>query len=155
MEPTRTVPTRSRGRWLILFGLLVSALTLSGIAASPALADEGGTDSAAEEEFEYFLSGNVQFEDEPLEGVEISAEGNGFEASTETDADGRWSIPNVLIGAYEIEVFNAFYGERVFRGALLAHGETHDLDVLYGQSGSVEGTVVDHDGVTPAAGGRS
>ena len=59
MEPTRTVPTRSRGRWLLLFGLLVSALTLSGIAASPALADEGGTDSAAEEEFEYSTESSI------------------------------------------------------------------------------------------------
>ena len=101
MEPTRTVPTRSRGRWLLLFGLIVSALTLSGIAASPALADEGGTDSASEE-FEYFLSGNVQFEDEPLEGVEISAEGNGFEASTETDADGRWTIGVPEKAEYEV-----------------------------------------------------
>ena len=101
MEPTRTVPTRSRGRWLLLFGLLVSALTLSGIAASPALADEGGTDSASEE-FEYFLSGNVQFEDEPLEGVEITAEGNGFEASTETDVDGRWTIGVPEKAEYEV-----------------------------------------------------
>jgi branched-chain amino acid transport system permease protein len=66
------------------------------------LADEGGTDSAAEEEFEYFLSGNVQFEDEPLEGVEISAEGNGFEASTETDADGRWTIGVPEKAEYEV-----------------------------------------------------
>lgn len=101
MEPTRTVPTRSRGRWLLLFGLIVSALTLSGIAVSPALADEGGTDSASEE-FEYFLSGNVQFEDEPLEGVEITAEGNGFEASTETDADGRWTIGVPEKAEYEV-----------------------------------------------------
>ncbi|GGI48137.1 amino acid/amide ABC transporter membrane protein 1, HAAT family [Agromyces flavus] len=102
MEPTRTVPTRSRGRWLILFGLLVSALTLSGIAASPALADEGGTDTAAEEEFEYFFSGNVQYEDEPLRGVEITVEGNGFEGSTETDADGRWTIGVPEKATYEI-----------------------------------------------------
>ena len=101
MEPTRTVPTRSRGRWLLLFGLIVSALTLSGIAVSPALADEGGTDSASEE-FEYFLSGNVQFEDEPLRGVEITAEGNGFEASTETDADGRWTIGVPEKAEYEV-----------------------------------------------------
>jgi neutral amino acid transport system permease protein len=101
VEPTRTVPTRSRGRWLLLFGLLVSALTLSGIAASPALADEGGTETPSEE-FEYFFSGNVTFEDEPLEGVEITAEGNGFEASTETDADGRWTIGVPEKAEYEI-----------------------------------------------------
>ncbi|MFC4827340.1 branched-chain amino acid ABC transporter permease [Agromyces aurantiacus] len=104
MEPTRTVPTRSRGRWLLLFGLLVSALTLSGIAASPALADEGGTatPSPTAEEYEYFFSGNVKYNDEPLEGVEISVEGNGFEASTETDADGRWTIGVPEKATYEV-----------------------------------------------------
>lgn len=101
MEPTRTVPTRSRGRWLLLFGLLVSALTLSGIAASPALADEGGTDSASEE-FEYFFLGNVTFDDEPLEGVRITVEGNGYEAETETDAEGRWTIGVPEKGEYEL-----------------------------------------------------
>jgi neutral amino acid transport system permease protein len=101
VEPTRTVPTRSRGRWLLLFGLLVSALTLSGIAASPALADEGGTDSASEE-FEYFFLGNVTFDDEPLEGVRITVEGNGYEAETETDAEGRWTIGVPEKGEYEL-----------------------------------------------------
>jgi branched-chain amino acid transport system permease protein len=65
------------------------------------LADEGGTETPSEE-FEYFFSGNVTFEDEPLEGVEITAEGNGFEASTETDVDGRWTIGVPEKGAYEI-----------------------------------------------------
>lgn len=103
MESTRTVPTRSRGRWLLLLGILISALTLSGIAASPALADEGGTDDpAAEEEFEAFFTGNVQFEGEPLEGVVITVEGNGFEADTETDADGRWTIGVPEKAEYEV-----------------------------------------------------
>ena len=93
MEPTQTVVRRSRGRWLILLGILLSALTLSGIAASPAMAEDGSTDSpSSEEEFEFFFAGNVTFDDEPLEGVEITVEGGGFEASTETDADGRWTL---------------------------------------------------------------
>ncbi|MCI2957866.1 branched-chain amino acid ABC transporter permease [Agromyces atrinae] len=49
-----------------------------------------GSDTA--EEYEFTLRGNVQFDGEPLEGVAITLEGNGFEAETETDADGRWSI---------------------------------------------------------------
>lgn len=102
MESTQSVRPRSRGRWLILLGLLLSALTLSGIAASPAMADEGGTDGQAEE-FEYFFSGNVKYNDEPLEGVSISVSGNGFEAETETDENGQWTIgvPEKE-GAYEL-----------------------------------------------------
>ncbi|MFE5671167.1 branched-chain amino acid ABC transporter permease [Agromyces sp. NPDC056523] len=68
------------------------------------MADEGGTDTAAEEEFEYFFTGNVQFEDEPLEGVEITVEGNGYEATTETDADGRWTLGVPEKAAYEISL---------------------------------------------------
>ncbi len=103
MEPTQTVVRRSRGRWLILLGILLSALTLSGIAASPAMAEDGSTDSpSSEEEFEFFFAGNVTFDDEPLEGVEITVEGNGFEASTETDADGRWTLGVPEKAEYEL-----------------------------------------------------
>ncbi|MBZ0090406.1 MAG: carboxypeptidase regulatory-like domain-containing protein, partial [Thermoanaerobaculia bacterium] len=72
----------------------------------------------------------------------------------ETDTEGRWEIPAVLGGRYEVEIFNAFYGERSFRGTIVANGEVHELDVLYGQSGAVEGVILDHDGVTPVAGAR-
>ncbi|MBM7505653.1 branched-chain amino acid transport system permease protein [Agromyces aurantiacus] len=68
------------------------------------MADEGGTatPSPTAEEYEYFFSGNVKYNDEPLEGVEISVEGNGFEASTETDADGRWTIGVPEKATYEV-----------------------------------------------------
>ncbi len=103
MEPTQTVARRSRGRWLILLGILLSALTLSGIAASPAMAEDGSTPSpSSEEEFENFFVGNVTFDDEPLEGVEITVEGGGFEASTETDADGRWTLGVPEKAEYEL-----------------------------------------------------
>ena len=57
VEPTQSVARRSRGRWLILLGILLSALTLSGIAASPAMAETGSAATEAEEEFEYFFVG--------------------------------------------------------------------------------------------------
>ncbi|RZS64208.1 amino acid/amide ABC transporter membrane protein 1 (HAAT family) [Agromyces ramosus] len=101
MEPTQTVARRSRGRWLILFGILLSALTLSGIAASPAMAVTGSTATEAEE-FEYFFSGNVTFDDEPLEGVRITVEGNGYDAETETDAEGKWTIGVPEKAEYEL-----------------------------------------------------
>jgi neutral amino acid transport system permease protein len=114
VEPTQSVAKRSPGRWLVLLGILLSALTLSGIAASPAVADEvstavsteeteePATEEPAEEEFTNFFQGNVTFEDEPIEGVRISVEGNGFEAETETDADGRWRIGVPEKAEYEI-----------------------------------------------------
>ena len=44
------------------------------------------------EEFEFNIRGVVQNDGEPVEGVKISVEGGGFEADTETDAEGRWTI---------------------------------------------------------------
>jgi len=103
VEPTQSVARRSRGRWLVLLGILLSALTLSGIAASPAMAEDGSTDSpSSEEEFEYFFLGNVTFDDEPLRGVRISVEGGGYEAETETDEEGRWTLGVPEKGEYEL-----------------------------------------------------
>ncbi|WP_353826775.1 branched-chain amino acid ABC transporter permease [Agromyces sp. SYSU T0242] len=67
------------------------------------MADEGGTDAEpTAEEFEFFFTGNVQFEGDPLEGVRITVEGSGFEAETETDADGRWQVGVPEKAEYEL-----------------------------------------------------
>lgn len=79
----------------------MSALTLSGIAASPAMAEDGST-AQESEEFEYFFTGNVQFDREPLEGVQITVEGGGFEAEAETDAEGKWRIGVPEKGEYKV-----------------------------------------------------
>lgn len=102
MEPTQTVARRSRGRWLILLGILLSALTLSGIAASPAMAEAGSAATTEAEEFEYFFVGNVTFDDKPLRGVQISVEGNGYDAETKTDADGKWRLGVPEKGEYKL-----------------------------------------------------
>ena len=75
---------------MIFLGLLFAALTMSTFAtlsAGPAHADEVGT-----EEYDYVLSGNVQFNQEPLEGVLITVEGSGYEASVKTGVDGKWKV---------------------------------------------------------------
>ena len=63
---------------------------------------EDGSTAQASEEFEYFFTGNVQYDREPLEGVEISVEGGGFEADAETDVDGKWRIGVPEKGEYKI-----------------------------------------------------
>lgn len=86
MNSTETARRFSPRILVVLFGLLFASLTLSTLAAGPAHADEVGT------EYDYVLSGNVQFEGEPLEDVLITVEGGGYEAEVETDADGRWRV---------------------------------------------------------------
>ena len=95
----------------------MSALTLSGIAASPAMAEDGST-AQASEEFEYFFTGNVQYDREPLEGVEISVEGGGFEADAETDVDGKWRIGVPEKGEYKVTLDE----ETLPKGVVVAEG---------------------------------
>ena len=42
--------------------------------------------------YDYNFVGNVQFDQKPLEGVEITVSGNGYKATVATDADGKWKI---------------------------------------------------------------
>jgi branched-chain amino acid transport system permease protein len=61
-----------------------------------ASADEVGT------EFDDKIFGNVKLDGESLGGVEITVQGNGYEATTVTGEDGRWSIGVPERGEYEV-----------------------------------------------------
>ncbi|WP_343234229.1 branched-chain amino acid ABC transporter permease [Microbacterium salsuginis] len=65
-----------------LFGLLLILLGLFAT-ATPALADEDDP---------YRISGNVQLDGEPLEGVALTIDGPGGEQEVETDAEGQWRV---------------------------------------------------------------
>lgn len=84
MGPT-TVTTRRVASARIaaaLFGLLLIWLGLFA-SATPALADEDDP---------YRISGNVQLDGEPLEGVELTIDGPGGEQTVETDENGQWRV---------------------------------------------------------------
>jgi neutral amino acid transport system permease protein len=65
-----------------LFGLLLILLGLFAT-ATPALAAEDDP---------YRISGNVQLDGEPLEGVALTIDGPGGEQEVETDAEGQWRV---------------------------------------------------------------
>jgi branched-chain amino acid transport system permease protein len=65
-----------------LLGLLLILLGLFAT-ATPALADENDP---------YRISGNVQLDGEPLEGVTLTIDGPGGEQEVETDAEGQWRV---------------------------------------------------------------
>ena len=72
----------------LLFALVAATLALSILSApGSALADEVDTDTEP-----YRVSGNVQLDGEPLEGVRLTVTGNGVDAEVDTDADGRWAV---------------------------------------------------------------
>ncbi len=83
MSPTTLGARRVRaGALPAVFALL---LTLMGVfaGAAPASAAEGDP---------YRISGNVQLDGEPLEGVALTIDGPGGEQEVETDAEGQWRV---------------------------------------------------------------
>lgn len=73
----------------VAVGLLLTFVSLAFAlfgGMSSAHADEVGA------EYDYAFSGNVQYQDKPVEGVKISVSGNGYTAETVTDAEGKWKI---------------------------------------------------------------
>ena len=82
---------------VIFFGVLLAALTLSTLAISPAHADEINTDK-----YDYVLTGNAQFDGEPLDGVLITVTGGGYEAEVKTGVDGKWKIGVPEKGTYKV-----------------------------------------------------
>ena len=115
MGPTTvTAKQLSRGRPLhrvvIMAGALMAAAMMllatptGANAAPPASADavaSADTETALvapdepggdQEQTQFYFSGLINFEDDAVPGVEVSIEGGGFDATTVTDADGRWRL---------------------------------------------------------------
>lgn len=89
MSPTISA-TRPVRRWAV--ALLASLLALAFLwmqAPSSASAEE--TDDG-QEITDFYFAGVITFDDQPVEGVVMTIEGNGFEGETETDAEGKWRL---------------------------------------------------------------
>lgn len=84
MSPTTSTMVRGvRPRTITaLVALFLMLLGVLGTAA-PALAAEGDP---------YRISGNVQLDGEPLEGVSLTIDGPGGAQTVETDAEGQWRV---------------------------------------------------------------
>ncbi|GAA1687454.1 hypothetical protein GCM10009808_00590 [Microbacterium sediminicola] len=82
MERPITRATSTRSRWGAALAVL---LTLIGLVALPSAA-------VAAEDDPYRISGNVQLEGEPLEGVEMIVDGPGGEQIAVTDEAGQWFV---------------------------------------------------------------
>ena len=81
----RPIPRR---RLVVAFLAVLAALVgLQLLAPGAAFADEVDTD-----EYPYRVSGNVQLDGQPLEGVLLNVEGNGIDTDVETGADGKWAV---------------------------------------------------------------
>ncbi|MGA0883699.1 MAG: ABC transporter permease subunit, partial [Candidatus Nanopelagicales bacterium] len=101
--------------FIVLFLALVSAL-----AGHPAYADSVG------DEFKDRISGNVQFEGTPLEGVLIKVSGQGYEAEVVTDAEGKWRVGVPSKGDYQVTLIEDTLPEGI---AVLEGGSTQLVTV--------------------------
>ncbi len=72
---------------ILLFATILAALAFTMTAVSPASADDTNTDK-----YQYVFSGNVKYNDQPLDGVKLTVSGNGYTADVKTDAKGQWSV---------------------------------------------------------------
>lgn len=80
---------RPKNGLIALLAALLAAFLVLGIPAGSAQAD---TTDDGQEITGFFFAGNVTFEDEPVAGVAMSVEGNGFKGETKTDAEGKWRL---------------------------------------------------------------
>jgi branched-chain amino acid transport system permease protein len=81
------VRSRSRRLIILLLGTLLAVLALSTLMAPPAHADDVNTTK-----YDYIFSGNVKYNNKPLDGVDITVSGNGYKAEVKTDEKGQWSV---------------------------------------------------------------
>jgi neutral amino acid transport system permease protein len=87
--PTALAGPRKRPWAFAFFGILMAlaaSLLLPPSAASAETTDDG------QEVTDFYFAGVVTDGDEPVEGVVMTIEGNGFDAETETDAEGKWRL---------------------------------------------------------------
>lgn len=112
---------------------MAAALALIALgAAAPAMAADTDTEGFTDRIF-----GNVQLDREPLEGVRMIVEGNGFSAETTTDEEGRWSILVPEGGDYNVTLDEETLPEGIAVIDDTGENETPNIrPVNVGQSGS-------------------
>lgn len=89
MGPT-TIAVQRRRPWVV--AVLGTLLALTAFLFLPPSSASAETTDDGQEVTDFYFAGVVTNEDEPVEGVVMTIEGNGFEAETETDAEGKWRL---------------------------------------------------------------
>ncbi len=123
-------------RWgALILGVVLAAVLL--ILSSPGAAHAAAPDTpgADQEETDFYFGGVITFDDEPVPDVTMSISGNGFEAATITDAEGRWRLYVPAKETYTLVVDENTLPEGVIVDpALLTEG----LQPVSGTTGSFE-----------------
>ena len=89
-----TVAARRSVRWVVvLAGALLAAAMLFFSSPTGAFAAEApDTPGGDQEATDFYFGGRIEFDGKPVNDVVIAVKGNGFDAETVTDAEGRWRL---------------------------------------------------------------
>lgn len=130
MEQTTGHRRRAAPWALALLSAMIAAVMLL-LSAPAALADtdDTGTD---QEVTDYFFAGVIQHDREPISGVIVSIEGNGFSAETETDETGRWTLYVPEKDTYVLTV-----DEDTLPEGVIVEGDSASQEVEFGQANRV------------------
>ncbi|MBQ3359078.1 MAG: branched-chain amino acid ABC transporter permease [Microbacterium sp.] len=109
----------------------------------PPLAASAETTDDGQEVTDFYFGGVITFDDEPVEGVELSVSGSGFEGETETDAEGKWRLYVPEKETYTITVNEETLPDGVIVDASLLpegtqpiSGTTASFEVEFGLTGT-------------------
>lgn len=122
-SPTHT--SRAQRGILALFAVVLALLAVVGTGSSALANEDDGS-------YTNFISGNVKNEGNPLNGVRIVIEGNGFVGEVRSGEDGKWTIGVPEGGTYNVTLDQSTLPDGV---AVLDGGETQSVTI--GQSGRV------------------
>ncbi|MCC9195547.1 branched-chain amino acid ABC transporter permease [Arthrobacter sp. zg-Y820] len=115
--------------------LLLASPAAHATTATPSAPPSGSASAPAADgaEFSDRISGVVRNEGVPVEGVRITASGNGYEAETVTGANGSWSIGVPEQGAFEVELDESSLPE----GVALAEGQENPRTVTFAGTSNI------------------
>lgn len=81
-------------RWVVILAgaLLAAAMVFFSSPTGAFAAEAPDTPGGDQEATDFYFGGRIEFDGKPVNDVVIAVKGNGFDAETVTDAEGRWRL---------------------------------------------------------------